>query len=111
LELVRAAPTDNALAFVAEVPLHEFLWHHEDAFVEQVAEEARADPRFARALSGVGLTFTSPARDRIAAAVAAVPPLPAWQKPWECGPAEPSAADVTFDVKCRPRDDGRWNGS
>lgn len=92
LELVRAAPTDNALAFVAEVPLHEFLWHHEEAFAERIAEEARTNPPFARALSRVGLTFTSSAQERIREAVAAVPPLPAWQKPWEQRHAEPGAA-------------------
>jgi hypothetical protein len=92
LELVRAAPTDNALAFVAEVPLHEFLWHHEEAFADRVVEEAWANARFARALGRVGLTFCGPARDRIMEAVAAVPPLPAWQKPWERGTAEPGAA-------------------
>jgi hypothetical protein len=89
-ELVAAARTDAGLAFVAEVPLHEFLWHHDVAFGAEVVAAARADVSLARAMSRVGLTLVDRGlQAQVWELAATVPPLGPWTPPWQARHAEP----------------------
>jgi len=53
LEMVRQAPDDDGLAFVAAGPLEELLKFHGESILPMVEAVALTDARFRRALSGV----------------------------------------------------------
>lgn len=53
LELIRAAPDDTALSYVAAGPLEEFICKHGERFLDRLALAAQADPRVTKALQGV----------------------------------------------------------
>ncbi len=53
LELVRAAPDDDALAYVAAGPFEDWLCHHGEPRVQLLTDAVRADRRLQKALSWV----------------------------------------------------------
>jgi hypothetical protein len=63
--LVNAAPSDEALAYVAAGPLEELLHKHGSVLIDRIEEESRGNARLQLALSGVwGLDRDSPVFDR-----------------------------------------------
>lgn len=52
-ELIQAAPTEDALLYVAAGPLEDFLSKHGRPFIALITSAAEKDPRMKRALGGV----------------------------------------------------------
>ncbi len=57
--LIKKAPSDESLAYVAAGPLEDLLAFHGPAVIDHVAVAARADERLQLALSGVWLNRAS----------------------------------------------------
>jgi hypothetical protein len=53
IELIRTAPNDAALSYVAAGPLEDFLCKHGESFMGRVATAVDQEPRFKQALQGV----------------------------------------------------------
>jgi hypothetical protein len=58
--LIKKAPSDEALAYVAAGPLEDLLTFHGPALIDHVTVAARADERLQLALSGVLLNRANP---------------------------------------------------
>ncbi|TVT47811.1 MAG: hypothetical protein FHP92_15060 [Denitromonas halophila] len=53
LQLIGRAPSNEALAHVAAGPLEDFIVQHVGAYIGQIEDQARDDPKFRLALTGV----------------------------------------------------------
>lgn len=53
LQLIAAAPTPEALSYVAAGPLEDLLYARGEIFIDEVERLARQDPKFRRALRSV----------------------------------------------------------
>jgi hypothetical protein len=62
--LIKKAPTDEALAYVAAGPLEDLLEIHGMAIIDEVTKVARADKRLQLALSGVWMERNIPVWNR-----------------------------------------------
>jgi hypothetical protein len=72
LLLIEAAPTPEALSYVAAGPLEDLLYGRGEQFIDEVERLARRDPKFRRALLGVYNESESPGdvHDRVIKAAA-----------------------------------------
>ena len=59
IELIRAAPSDAALYYVAAGPLEDFLRKHGESYIDRVATAVEQEPRFKQALRS-GDTIRNP---------------------------------------------------
>jgi len=74
LEAVRQAVDDNDLGHIAAGPIEGLLGRHGAGWVDEVEMEARRDPKFARAMTGVlKYTMTDDVWERVQAIQALVP--------------------------------------
>jgi hypothetical protein len=72
LQLIAAAPTPEALSYVAAGPLEDLLYGRGEQFINEVERLARQDPKFRRALRSVYNESASPGdvHDRVIRAAA-----------------------------------------